>query len=504
MALSDILVFTMSAVIFRLVFGTLRVFLPGAGDRWRGWLLLVASILAVYWLQPPLPIRYIDFWLPTLTLLLVFLCWLVTAPREKRFARENLATIGLLVITILATGMTRYLSISGVITPSRPPEIWQVALLLVVVALLVGTLRVFLPGAGLLLRFPRSAATVPGITIFLLLFLFIILKLPALTLAASAGLRGLMGQSGSMANATDLRWLGFSYVAFRLIHTLRDRQTGRLPAVSLREYLVYVIFFPSFTAGPIDRLERFVKDLRQPMGLSSPGQLHPECSDEDFAVAGRRLLMGLFKKFALADGLALVALNAINAPQVQSTGWMWIVLYAYSLQIYLDFSGYTDIAIGLGRLLGIRLPENFNQPYLKPNLTQFWNNWHMTLTQWLRAYFFNPVTRSLRSARRPMPPMTVLFITQVSSMLLIGLWHGITWNFALWGLWHGIGIFAQNRWSDWIRPRVTGLDAHPWFKKGVAAAGTLLTFHYVTLGWVWFALPDLTLAGQVFQRLFGL
>jgi len=98
-------------------------------------------------------------------------------------------------------------------------------------------------------------------------------------------------------------------------------------------------------------------------------------------------VIGLFKKFALADSLALIALNAVNAGQVKSSGWMWLILYAYAFQIYFDFSGYTDIAIGMGRWLGIRLPENFAHPYLKPNLTLFWNSWHITLAQWFRAYF---------------------------------------------------------------------------------------------------------------------
>jgi D-alanyl-lipoteichoic acid acyltransferase DltB (MBOAT superfamily) len=108
-------------------------------------------------------------------------------------------------------------------------------------------------------------------------------------------------------------------------------------------------------------------------------------------------------------------------------------LYAYAFRSF-RFQRLYDIAIGLGRLLGIKLPENFNSPYLKPNLTQFWNNWHMTLTQWFRAYFFNPVTRALRSGNKPLPIPWIIFITQLATMVLIGL-YGVTWNF-VWG-WHG-------------------------------------------------------------------
>ena len=186
-----------------------------------------------------------------------------------------------------------------------------------------------------------------------------------------------MDQSTALAAAGDLRWLGFSYVAFRLIHTLRDRQNGRLPVVSLQEYLVYVIFFPAFTAGPIDRLDRFIKDLRASLAPGKSALLAGDTPDVNsrwvsglvvpqnwpvWAAAGQRLALGLLKKFVVADGLALVALNSTNAAQSHSAGWTWVLLIAYSLQIFFDFSGYTDIAIGLGRLLGISLPENFNAP----------------------------------------------------------------------------------------------------------------------------------------------
>ncbi|MDR3573409.1 MAG: MBOAT family O-acyltransferase [Anaerolineaceae bacterium] len=478
MTLSSILVFAAAALLFRLV----------ARERFRGWLLLISSALAIYWLQPLSPVRNLDFWLPTLTLALAVLSWWISASLETRKARQNAVTAAVLAGLVLAIGLTRFLGLEPFITASLPPQIGQIALALAVLVLL-----------GLLLtRFTKvKGAFLLNFSIFALIGLFVVLKLPALTTAAAAGLRALMGQSTDLAKASDLSWLGFSYVAFRLIHTLRDRQNGRLPAVSLQEYLVYAIFFPSFTAGPIDRLDRFIKDLRKPLTpLAS--------ASDDFSAAGTRLALGLFKKFVLADSLALIALNAANAGQVRSAGWMWLLVYAYALQIFFDFSGYTDIAIGLGRVLGIRLPENFNAPYLKPNLTQFWNNWHMTLTQWFRAYFFNPLTRALRSAKKPLSQPLMILITQVSTFVLIGLWHGITLNFVFWGLWHGLGLFAQNRWSDWIKPRAAVLEGRPLLKRTATVLGTLLTFHYVALGWVWFALPSPQLSWQVLERLFGL
>ena len=493
MGLRDILIFAALALAYRLIFQ----------QRGRNWFLLVSSALAIYWLQPLAPIRYMDFWLPTATLGLVVFSWLITTPPEGRDWRENWPAAAALAGIVLLVGLTRFLSLDGLLTAWRPPLFDQVALGVIAIAglawlLSLQTLKISKTFRVLLV----------SVWIVLLIALLVVLKLPALAQLASAGLRALMGQDASLASATDLRWLGFSYLAFRLVHTLRERQNGRLPVVTLQEYVIYVIFFPSFTAGPIDRLERFIKDLRP--GASNPGKIPPETKvsgyssgNNDYVAAGQRLVVGLFKKFVVADSLALVALNAANAAQVHSAGWMWLLLYAYTLQIFFDFSGYTDIALGLGRLVGIALPENFNAPYLKPNLTQFWNSWHMTLTQWFRAYYFNPLTRWLRTGGRKLSAAAIIFITQITTFVLIGLWHGITWNFVLWGAWHGLGLFAQNRYSEWVRPRLPDLAARPSLKQGLAVAGGLLTFHYVALGWVWFALPSTGLSWQVFLKLFG-
>jgi len=277
------------------------------------------------------------------------------------------------------------------------------------------------------------------------------------------------------------------------MHTVIDRRAGRLPSVSLGEYVNYVIFFPAIAAGPIDRLERFNRNLNQSIALTLEAQLD----------AGTRLFRGLFKKFVIADGLAWIAFTDVLVLNIHSKMWLWIFLYVYSLRIYFDFSGYTDIAIGLGNLLGMQLPENFNAPYLKPNLTQFWNSWHMTLTQWFRSYFFNPLTRFLRSAKISLPLSLVIFITQVATMVLIGLWHGITLGFLLWGLWHGVGLFIQNRWSDWIRNRVPTWAMTPAGAHMLRYSGIFLTFHFVTLGWLFFFMPDPAMAWFVILKLIG-
>jgi len=153
-------------------------------------------------------------------------------------------------------------------------------------------------------------------------------------------------------------------------------------------------------------------------------------------------------------------------------------------------------------MVGIRLPENFNAPYLRANLTQFWNNWHITLTMWFRAYFFNPLTRFLRMRR--LPVWLVIFITQFSTMVLIGAWHGLTVNFLVWGLWQGLGLFVHNRWSDAFRARFAEWASTSLRQNVLNVSGVFLTFHFVALGWVWFALPTPALAVQFFGRLLGI
>jgi D-alanyl-lipoteichoic acid acyltransferase DltB (MBOAT superfamily) len=294
--------------------------------------------------------------------------------------------------------------------------------------------------------------------------------------------------------STALSWLGFSYLAFRLMHTIFDRQAGRLPALTLAEYVNYAIFFPSLTAGPIDRAERFTKDLCSPLPLA----------DADWIDAGTRVFSGLFKKFVIADLLAVISINDALVQQTRTTPWLWVFLYAYAFRIFFDFSGYTDIAIGMGRLMGVRLPENFTAPYLKPSLTQFWNSWHITLTQWFRAYFFNPLTRALRSSKRPLPMWLTILAAQLSTMVLIGLWHGITPGFVLWGAWHGLGLFINNRWSDFTRTRSPAWLRAPRVALAAQVLGVLITFHYVTLGWIFFSLSTPALDWLAFRKLFGL
>ena len=458
--------------------------LLGLLRRGRSLALVGFSVLVIYWIQPPsLVFPSLSFWLPTLTIFITALIWAITAPAQSRNLRENGPALAVLIGAILVVVLAGRLPLKLNFLPTAPSIFLVGGVLLIFLALLAGLsllrtgnrLLLFLGGVGILA-------------------IFVFLKAPWLSQQLLALASNLRGREFDPTVRISISWLGYSYVAFRLLHTIRDRQSGVLPAVGLAEYVNYVIFFPSFTSGPIDRLERFVKELREPLPLTN----------EDWLFAGQRLALGLFKKFFIADLLNLVSLTDVLVTQTRTSGWLWYVLYAYSLRLYFDFSGYTDIAIGMGRLLGIRLPENFNAPFLKSNLTQLWNSWHMTLTQWFRAYFFNPFTRFLRTRKRTLQLWLIILLTQISTMLLIGLWHGIAVNFVLWGLWHGVGLFVQNRWSEFVRVRFPNLGSTPFWRNVLYVGGVFLTFTYFSLGLVFFALSTPQIAFAALLKLFGM
>ena len=448
--------------------------------RGRSSALLVVSGLVVYWLQPLQEPLNLVYWFPTLTLGITAICWAITSTPEVRGWRENRVGGGILIGVVLLVGLNRYLGFEQFFIVETPRVQWVVLAIILFSAVVLILLRVNSPQPVLLV-----------LTALGIIALLVFLKSSAVRMGLFDVLADIRGKDSR--GALGVAWLGFSYIAFRLLHTIFDRRSGRLPPVPLAEYVNYVIFFPAFTAGPIDRVERFVSNTREPLELDRSAWVD----------AGSRLFAGLFKKFVLADGLAWIAINSANVTHLQYPGPSWVLLYAYSLRIFFDFSGYTDIAIGLARLIGFRLPENFDSPYFKPNITPFWNSWHMTLTQWFRSYFFNPLTRALRSSQKPLPESVLIFVVQLSTMILIGLWHGITVGFFLWGLWHGLGLFIHNRWSNWIRPRLPAWSATQWGGRTVNLLGVLLTFNFVSLGWLFFNLQDPALAWRTILFLLG-
>lgn len=256
--------------------------------------------------------------------------------------------------------------------------------------------------------------------------------------------------------------LGISFFTFKAIHYLIICYQRETTLKSLAEFINYMTFFPIFTAGPIERWPHF--ESQKPVFQS--GHIY-------YGVA--RIIIGLFKKKVLADNLVIFA-GVLNVPGVSSWGY-WLAAYAYALRIYFDFSGYSDIAIGCARLFGYDIMENFNWPYFQRNLSLFWKNWHMTLTSWFTQYIFIPLGGSRVSFPR-------VAVNTLIVMAVTGLWHGASWHFMVWGIYHGIGLIAWRVYGLSIG-RLTGKGFRN--SKIVLIISTFGTFHFVVVGWVFFA-----------------
>ena len=178
-------------------------------------------------------------------------------------------------------------------------------------------------------------------------------------------------------------------------------------------------------------------------------------------------------------------------------------MYAYSLYLFFDFAGYSAFAIGFSYLLGVHTPENFHRPFLAPNIREFWNRWHISLSWWFRDHVYSRIVFAALKGHWFKSKYTASYLGFFLAFGLMGVWHGVAWNFVLWGAWHGAGLLVQNRFSDWVKPRSSGWAGRPRLKSGVTALTTLATFHYVALGWVLFALPDPALSLRVLGKLFG-
>jgi D-alanyl-lipoteichoic acid acyltransferase DltB (MBOAT superfamily) len=273
--------------------------------------------------------------------------------------------------------------------------------------------------------------------------------------------------------------LGLSFYTFQaLTYTIdlyrRDAEGTR----SLLAHLSAVSFFPTLQAGPITRVDDLVKQFAKRRAISN-------------ADGGRAFFLiatGVLKKALIADFLAENLVNRVfDTPNLYSGAQALLAVYAYSLQLYFDFSGYTDIARGAGLLLGIDLPRNFDRPYLSPNIADFWRRWHISFSNWLRDYLYY----SIPGKRTRIMPYLGLVIT----MVLGGLWHGFSWNFAIWGLLHGCGL-AGTRW--WQARRGRNRPQPTPLARNLAIFGT---YQFVCFTWIFFRSASLPEAAQILQRI---
>jgi alginate O-acetyltransferase complex protein AlgI len=261
--------------------------------------------------------------------------------------------------------------------------------------------------------------------------------------------------------------LGISFFAFEFVHYLYEiRVKGRAPIRNPVHFAVFAIFFPCLAAGPIKRFPDFVPQLSE---LRNP-------APADVWSGAQRVIRGLFKKICIADLAVeyvkvLEALPELNAPIVIALALL------QGVRIYYDFAGYSDIAIGLAKLLNLRVPENFDRPYFSTNLQEFWRRWHMSLSTWIRDYIYIPLGGN-RAHRA---------FNLLAAMMLCGLWHGAAWNFAFWGVYHGAGLVAEAG----VRRLWPALFGPGWLRRIV---GWSICYAYVSYGWLIFFYPLGTVA----------
>ena len=268
--------------------------------------------------------------------------------------------------------------------------------------------------------------------------------------------------------------LGISFFTFQKISYLIDVRRGVVaPAPDFGRYLLYITLFPQLTMGPIIRYH----EIADQFGDRS-------VSAEDFLQGLWRFALGLARKTLVAGPLAGVSAAAFRVTDGGGglgAASAWIGLYAYALQIYFDFAGYCDMAVGIGRMLGFRFPENFDAPYIARDMGEFWRRWHITLGVFMKEYLYIPLGGNRCSKARSLLNNWIVF-------LVSGIWHGASWNFVVWGAWHGIWIVFAKLFKP-SRARI---------------AGTAWTFLMVMLGWVFFAARDFHGAAAYFRSLAGL
>jgi len=290
--------------------------------------------------------------------------------------------------------------------------------------------------------------------------------------------RGLLLGSLAMANASPALAvptsrpaspalpLAISFFTFEFVHYLTDVHHGSPPIRNPLKFAFFAIFFPSIVSGPIKRFQPFLAQVKD--GLSRP-------SLERSLSGAAQVLVGFFKKLVVADAAAALVelLERYPSPNRATVATM---IFLMSIRILFDFSGYSDIAIGLGRLIGLELPANFRFPYAARNISDFWRRWHMSLSSWIRDYVYVPLGGGHTSTPRKA-------LNLAATMFICGLWHGPAWHFGLWGLYHGAGLAVHGLWER----SALGRRMAP--HRGTHVLGIVVTDVFVAYGWLLFFYP---------------
>jgi alginate O-acetyltransferase complex protein AlgI len=275
--------------------------------------------------------------------------------------------------------------------------------------------------------------------------------------------------------------VGISFFTFQSLSYTIDVYRKKLdPVRNIVDFGFYVSFFPQLVAGPIVRASEFIPQLYTEFHLAK----------REFSHALFLISKGLIKKIIISDFIATAFIDRVfDAPSIYSGFENLMAIYGYGLQIYCDFSGYTDIAIGLGLILGFRLPINFNSPYKAASVTDFWKRWHISLSRWLKDYLYIPLGGNRKGKFRTN-------INLLITMLLGGLWHGASLRFIIWGLLHGTGLVINRAWNSVFGDRITG-------GRLGRAVSVFITFQFVSFCWIFFRAPDMDSVGIMLKQIFG-
>jgi alginate O-acetyltransferase complex protein AlgI len=330
---------------------------------------------------------------------------------------------------------------------------------------------------------PRWRKLMLGISVVGNLGLLVYFKYANFFLASLQQALHAVGAQASLPVLSVILPIGISFYTFEAINYTVDVYRRRVPAEhNLANFMLFITFFPHLVAGPIVRARDFLPQTHR----------RKRWDWARVQLGSQLFLMGLFKKLAIADRMALFSDPVFADPAGYGSKATALAIVAYALQIYCDFSGYTDMALGTAHMLGYKLAPNFNMPYLSANVAEFWRRWHISLSSWLRDYLFIPLGGSRGTRRQTARNLLV-------TMALGGLWHGASWTFVVWGVLHGLLLIVHRGFQAFClgRPRLDRLLRTP---PGTILR-TVLTLACVCLGWVFFRAPTFGVAATMLWKL---